>query len=226
LDAGCGWRVLGEDLEKLEEALVTTARFVVGADATLSSLKKHRNIPYLVCANIDVLPFRDHSFNLITCNMVVEHLKKPEESISEMARLLSPNGILVIHTPNAFNHLVLANILAGKLLPRKLVLKLVRFSDSRDDSDIFPACYRANSVRKLRRILEKNGLRQESLRILTSPQPYFRFFAPLALLELLWMKATMLRPFQRFGATILLAARARAENLSSPAQKLKSSFRS
>jgi hypothetical protein len=32
LDAGCGWRVLGKDLETIEDALVGAAGTVVGVD--------------------------------------------------------------------------------------------------------------------------------------------------------------------------------------------------
>jgi 2-polyprenyl-3-methyl-5-hydroxy-6-metoxy-1,4-benzoquinol methylase len=206
LDAGCGWRILGEDLENIENSLAETAGMVVGTDLEFGALAKHRNITRRVCATLDALPFPDQAFDLVTCNMVVEHLADPKTSLGEMVRLVSPNGRLVIHTPNLLNYLVFANHIVGKMLPRKLVLRLVQASDKRGESDIFPTYYRANSVTKLRQLFEAFSLRLESTRILTSPQPYFRFFAPLAFLELLWMRITM-SWIPDFGATILVVSR-------------------
>jgi hypothetical protein len=62
-------------------------------------------------------------------------------------------------------------------------------------------------VGKLRRLSQSLNLTTESIRILTAPQPYFLFFAPLALIELLWMRVTM-SWLPLFGATILIASRA------------------
>jgi 2-polyprenyl-3-methyl-5-hydroxy-6-metoxy-1,4-benzoquinol methylase len=206
LDAGCGWRLLATELESLEDSLVSAAATVVGTDVELASLAKHRNISYRACASLDALPFSGQSFDLITCNMVVEHLERPERCFAEMARVLAPNGALVIHTPNLLNYLVFANHTLGRILPRSFVLGLVRTSERREESDIFPTYYRANSVHKLRRTLEKANLRLETVQVIPGPQPFFGFFAPLAWIELLWMKATMsFAPC--FGSSILIACR-------------------
>ena len=110
----------------------------------------------------------------------------------------------MVHTPNTRNYLVFANILAKKLLPRCMVLKLV---PDRALDDIYPTYYRANNARVLRDLGESVNVRPESARFLTHPQPYSRFFAPAAFFELLLMRATMTRPFNRFGATIVMVFR-------------------
>jgi hypothetical protein len=71
LGSGCGWRLLGKNLEPLENELVSLARTVVGVDVDLSHLSKHLNISQRLCASLSSLPFSDASFDLITCNMVV-----------------------------------------------------------------------------------------------------------------------------------------------------------
>lgn len=205
LDSGCGWRLLGEDLEPLENELVSKAGIVVGVDLDLSHLCKHVNISRRLCASLGSLPFPDASFDLITCNMVVEHLQAPFEIFQEMSRVLAPGGILMVHTPNTRNYLVFANILAKKLLPRSVILRLVH--DGRAADDIYPTYYQANSASALRNLGESVNLRSESVRFLTQPQPYSRFFAPAAFFELLLMRATMTRPLARFGATIVMIFR-------------------
>jgi ubiquinone/menaquinone biosynthesis C-methylase UbiE len=205
LDAGCGWRLLGKDLETLENELVSLARIVVGVDLDFPRLRKHVNLSRRICASLDSLPFSDASFDLVTCNMVVEHLPTPFTTFQEMSRVLAPGGTLLVHTPNTRNYLVFANILAKKLLPRSVILKLVR--DNREKGDIFPTYYRANNAHALRNLGESVNLRPEFVRFLTHPHPYSRFFAPAAFFELLLMRATMTRPLDRFGTTIVMVFR-------------------
>jgi 2-polyprenyl-3-methyl-5-hydroxy-6-metoxy-1,4-benzoquinol methylase len=205
LDAGCGWRLLDKDLDPLENELIRRAGVVVGVDLDLPHLGKHLNISRRACASLASLPFPEASFDLITCNMVAEHLSDPTTIFQEVSRVLSPGGIFLLHTPNTRNYLVFANILAKKILPRSLVLKLV--NDGRETEDIYPTYYLANNERALRRLGDSAKLQPEFVRFLTQPQPYSRFFAPAAFFELLLMRATMTPPLDRFGATIVMAFR-------------------
>jgi 2-polyprenyl-3-methyl-5-hydroxy-6-metoxy-1,4-benzoquinol methylase len=208
LDAGCGWRLLAKDLDPLEDELVSLAPSVVGVDLDLPHLSKHGNISQRACASLERLPFADGSFDVVTCNMVAEHLPAPLGTFQELSRVLAPGGTLLVHTPNRQNYLVFANIIAKKLLPRSAILKLV--GDSRATEDIFPTYYRANSARVLRKLGESVALSPERIRFLSHPQPYSRSFSPIALFELLLMRAIMTPPLQRFGATIVIAFRKQA----------------
>ena len=201
LDAGCGWHLLGKDLDPLERELVRRAGFVVGVDLDLGHLRKHAGIARRTCASLDVLPFPDASFDLVTSNMVFEHLSAPSRTLRELARVLAPGGTLMVHTPNTRNYLVAANILAKRVLPRAVVRKLTL--DGRADDDLYPTYYRANSVDALRKLGKAVNLTSERVRYLTNPQPYSRFFVPVALFELLLMRATMEHPLHRFAATIV-----------------------
>jgi ubiquinone/menaquinone biosynthesis C-methylase UbiE len=204
LDAGCGCRLLGEDLEVLEDKLVSMAQTVVGVDLDLPHLRNHVNITRRLCASLDSLPFPDASFDLITCNMVLEHLPTPRVTFGEMSRVLAPGGTMMVHTPNTRNYLVCANILAKKLLPRSIILKLIY---NRAADDVYPTYYRANSLRALRQLGKSVNLEPEFVRILTHPHPYTSFFAPAACLELLLMRATMTSLFEHFGTTIVMVFR-------------------
>ena len=207
LDAGCGWRLLGKDLEALEDELVGQARLVVGVDLDFLHLRKHINIFRRIRASLVSLPFPDASFDLVTCNMVLEHLPEPSPMFQEISRVLAPGGTLLVHTPNIKNYLIFANIIAKKLLPRSIILKLVH--DSRAKDDIFPTYYRANTARTLRDLGESANLQSEFMRFLTHPRPYSRFFAPAAFFELLLMRAIMKPPLNRFGTTIVTVFRKR-----------------
>jgi len=207
LDSGCGWRLLGQDLEPLENELVSRAKSVVGVDLDIPHLGKHLNIARLVAASLNSLPFADGSFDLVTCNMVAEHLPEPVMTFRELSRVLAPGGALLVHTPNTQNYLVFANLVAKKLLPRSLILKLIR--DDRESEDIYPTYYRANNPAALNRLGRSANLNLECIRFLSQPQPYTRFFAPAALFELLLMRSLMTHTLASFRATIVVAFRKR-----------------
>jgi SAM-dependent methyltransferase len=207
LDAGCGWRMLDDGLEKLENRLASSPDLLVGVDLDFPHLRKHLNISRRVGAAIDALPFELASFDLITCNMVVEHLADPLPVFKELARVLAPGGRLMIHTPNTRNYLVIASMAAKKVLPRSVTRRLI--NDGRAADDIFPTYYRANTVSALRELGQSVDFDVERARILTHPNPYTRFFAPLALLELFIMRATLSRTFEQFGTTIMMTFRKR-----------------
>jgi ubiquinone/menaquinone biosynthesis C-methylase UbiE len=204
LDVGCGHRILGRDLEPIEDDLVANAGAVVGCDLAFDGLTKHRSIRNLVQASANELPFRESTFNLVTCNMVVEHLDNPAKTFTELTRVLSRGGQLVIHTPNLLNYAVFLNHTVARRLPRDFVLRLIKLGENRAKEDVFRTFYRANTVHRLSQICGRFGLKKESCRILTSPQPFFSFFFPLALIQILLMWLTMSTFFRKFGTTILM----------------------
>src|SRR4030095_86368 len=100
LDLGCGHHVLPVWREEEERRLVAGCGMLVGMDYDLPSLKKHRSISLRVRGNINRLPFPDSFFDLVTANMVVEHLADPVEQFCEINRVLKPGGRFLFHTPN------------------------------------------------------------------------------------------------------------------------------
>lgn len=49
------------------------------------------------------LPYDDHSFDQIVCVEGLEHIENPANAIREFARLLKPNGKLIVSVPNIMN---------------------------------------------------------------------------------------------------------------------------
>ncbi len=52
--------------------------------------------PRPVVADLAYLPFADESFDCITCGWVIEHLPDPAPGLSELARVLTPGGKMLI----------------------------------------------------------------------------------------------------------------------------------
>lgn len=46
------------------------------------------------------LPFKDDTFDSVTCLEVIEHLASPDNLIFEIARVLKSNGRMILSTPN------------------------------------------------------------------------------------------------------------------------------
>jgi 2-polyprenyl-3-methyl-5-hydroxy-6-metoxy-1,4-benzoquinol methylase len=175
LDAGAGSRILESDMDSLEDWLVQHSGMTVGMDLRIAT---HRNIRTLACGSVYELPFADGSFNLVTCNVVMEHLGEPEKALAEVARVLVPGGALVINTPNLLNYGVMANALLSKVLPEQWRLKLVRTTDGRHEEDFFPVRYRANTLRRLNALFNATGFTVHTAIILPQQRTFFRKTAP------------------------------------------------
>lgn len=100
LDMGCG---TGFNVEYLRDNGYSR---VVGLDFSTEALIlcQSRNLPYLVCGDGTRSPLRDESFDVIMALDLIEHLDDDVQTLRECARLLRPNGSLVIFVP-AFSFL-------------------------------------------------------------------------------------------------------------------------
>lgn len=207
LDAGCGHRLLPPDFFSLERELMRKARLVIGVDVSTDSLRRHKTLDLRSRSSLEALPFPDQSFNLVTCNMVVEHLPDPQLTFREFERVLCPGGVLLVHTPNTWNYAVMLARVLKKVVPAKALVQLIRWSEERQDADIFPTYYRINTRASITSILESLGFSCERLEMLVGPQPVCRVFAPIALCELLLMRAATWRPLRSFATTMLCTFR-------------------
>src|SRR5438132_245254 len=127
LDLGCGHQLLPSWRFQQETRLIGRAAMAVGIDADWHSLERHRSIRARVRGNIAALPFQKHSFDLITANMVVEHLDRPAQQFAEINRILRPGGLFIFHTPNALGY----STVLGRLLPERAKLFLIRVLEGR-----------------------------------------------------------------------------------------------
>jgi 2-polyprenyl-6-hydroxyphenyl methylase/3-demethylubiquinone-9 3-methyltransferase len=113
LDVGCGGGLLAEEFARL-------GCRVTGIDPSAPSLetarahaeRSHLAIHYLLGRGED-LPCADASYDFVCCCDVLEHVDDPDRVIGEIARVLSPDGILLFDT---INRTWLSNVLMIKLL--------------------------------------------------------------------------------------------------------------
>jgi len=193
LDAGCGHQLLEVRLHQVEQALVNRAALAVGCDVMTASVRRHRSLHNRAVCDLQRLPFRGHTFNLVTLNMVAEHLECPEDVMAELAGVVVPNGLVVIHTSNAVAYHAHLARLVWRIAPKRLVYGLITFLEHRQPEDVFPTFYRANSRQQLRQLSSKVGLVERQMQMVFE-RPVLYFFAPLSALEMVTV-----RLFRRLG---------------------------
>ena len=87
--------------------LARVAKSVVGVDIDPTTLNYARqkyynnNLKFLV-GSCDSIPLPDHSVEVVTSFETIEHHDKHEEMMLEIKRVLAPNGLLIISSPNRF----------------------------------------------------------------------------------------------------------------------------
>jgi SAM-dependent methyltransferase len=203
LDAGGGHQILEVTTPEIELAMVQRVRLAVCCDRVLDAIAKHRSIRVGVGAALDHLPFRSESIDLITLNNVAEHLERPREVLSEFARVLAPGGRVIIHTPNVSSYAVRIVELGRRILPKPFILKMIRFMDFREEEDVFPTYYRANTCADLAAAAGQAGLSSEKV-LLAPARPLFYFIAPLCAAELAASRLLLRLGAERFAASVIL----------------------
>lgn len=89
LDIGCG---LGDFL--------LLYRDIVGVDINKDCVNYCKsNDLNVTLMDFDILPFENNSFDSIILDNVIEHIQYPGNLLSEIKRVLAPNGILLIGVP-------------------------------------------------------------------------------------------------------------------------------
>jgi len=192
LDIGCGHKVLDSWRGKEEAAMVRRARSVTGVDPYLPALRHHRSIGCRVCGGVSRLPFSDGEFNLVTASMVVEHLGDPQAQFAEVARVLEPGGRFIFLTPNARGY----TVRMLKLLPEAHKATLAGWLEGRDQADVFPTHYRANTAEAISGLAAGAALEVVELRY-TLNSAAFTMVPPLAALELCWLRLLMRPTYAR-----------------------------
>ena len=99
-----GWRALDVATGAGHTALATAPRVtrVIATDmtremlVTAARLARERGITNMEMATTDAesLPFKDSSFDLVTCRLGFHHFSNPRRAIREFARVLKPGAIL------------------------------------------------------------------------------------------------------------------------------------
>mgnify|MGYP001189664496 FL=1 len=106
LDVGCGqchWtKLISTFLNPgtIIKAVDNDSKWTKENDDTNSFFSSKKMDFNLIQASATELPFEDNTFDAVTCQTLLIHLKNPIDAIKEMKRVLKPEGILIFAEPN------------------------------------------------------------------------------------------------------------------------------
>lgn len=167
LELGCGRQIFPEFIsssEREEHELVSCCRLAVGIDYSPDGLRRHRSLANVLAGDIQRLPFADVSFDIVSANMVMEHIEHPVVALSEIKRILKPGGLFLFHTINARNY----TFAAAKATPQGIKHKLIWLLEGRKEDDVFAVFYRFNTAARIGSVAEEAGLDCAILELLNS----------------------------------------------------------
>jgi malonyl-CoA O-methyltransferase len=105
LDVGCG-------TGRITRLLANEGAAVAGIDFAVNMLRAGQasspdvaRIP-LAAADVRALPFRDASFDAVTCSLVLGHVERLDSVVDELARVIRTKGTLLISDFHPFGHLL------------------------------------------------------------------------------------------------------------------------
>jgi ubiquinone/menaquinone biosynthesis C-methylase UbiE len=133
LDAGCGAGLLSRE--------VLSRGYEINAmDYSIGMLERARSLCdgdgrqglRLAQADVEAVPFKDSTLDVVFCLGVVSYLRSIEKSLQELSRILKPNGTLIFTTLNKWS---LVSFLDVPLLIKSLFKKLFREKRKAANSD-------------------------------------------------------------------------------------------
>jgi SAM-dependent methyltransferase len=199
LDIGAGTCVHWGWLGPSQEDLVSRAQYVIGCDLLSDTLASNRLLTGSVASDAGCLPFADGSFDLVTANMVLEHLSDPARVFNEVARVLATSGKFLFVTPNRSHPAVW---LLSTLIHPAWRRRLARWIEGRPLEEVFVTRYRANTQAAIRRLAVASSLRIGRLDVFRS-YPMLRRPLVAVLVEAVWIRALRWRLLRRFGSNLV-----------------------
>jgi SAM-dependent methyltransferase len=150
------------------------AQRVIGVDMDPRVLD-NPNLDESLCIDFFENKFDDNTFDIIFANSVVEHIKYPQEFLTEIRRILKPSGYFFFKTPNMLHY---ATIIA-KFTPywfHKFYCSLY----GRKYEDTFPTYYCMNSRRRIEKLSQILNFTYEIKTL--ERQPDYLFLDPITFL--------------------------------------------
>lgn len=96
LDVGCGDGVLKSFIKNKVDNIYGLDNDKLSVDKCKLLYKKVT----LINLNSQNIPYKNNYFDCVTCLDVIEHIIDPEMLLNKIYKILKPNGILIISTPN------------------------------------------------------------------------------------------------------------------------------
>lgn len=204
LDLGAGSRIHGGWGGIEQRELAARASLLVGCELHAEHLRLNPFLTHRCLANGGALPFAADSFDLVSANMVVEHLEEPARVFTEVARVLAPGGRLAFVTPNRWHPAVWVGAV---VVSRKSRRRLAHRVEGRPLEHVFPTFYRCNTSTAVERLARETGFVVEDMQLFSS-FPFFRDGpAPARWTERLFLRTVRADGLRQFRSNLLAILR-------------------
>lgn len=169
LDVGCG---TGHYIEQL----IPKNHIVFGNDLAIGMLHKSKqkylnfiDSHFLSLSNIEQLPFRNKSFDVVICIGVIEYLPDTNKALKELYRIVKETGIVIVSAPNLFSLTFLTDLYYIKRLFQYFLYKirLIKPNQKTVSSDVSANLDFRNKrfkLRKLIKIFNSNGFKVDDIK--------------------------------------------------------------
>lgn len=193
------WADLGCGKNELAHELGANCRLACGLDAVAHKELRREAYPF-IRGDVGRLPLREGRVDLLSSNMLLEHLKNPPGALREMRRALKPGGWIILRTPNEYHPL---NLIL-RLVPESRKARLIERVYGISAQDVFPTLYRANSMGRLRRLCREAGFDDVEVWAVEDVHTAYGFFFWLSLAYYLVVR---MEPFALVRTNFVVLAR-------------------
>jgi SAM-dependent methyltransferase len=177
---------------------------IIALDISESQICKNKTIDCGIVADAcNGFPIADGCIDVAVTRWLLEHLPNPRITVTEIARVLRPNGVCIHLFPSRFSPFALLNQLIPSSLGRRVLFAI--FPEWIHTSG-FRAFYRDCDIRRMRRLHEAAGLRISRLECRYYEAIYYKFFVPLYVAMVLFDYIAHLSGFWFVASQVLLIA--------------------
>jgi SAM-dependent methyltransferase len=202
MDLGCGHQVFADWMNAEQTQVLSACRKAFGVDLDWTGLKAHPGISNRIFADLTQLPVQANSMEVVSANMVAEHLKEPGDVLREVHRILKPGGLFVFHTPNFLG----LNTQIAARVPETVKKTLIRLLENRKEEDVFPTHYRINTRADIQELAGQTGFAVEDITMVSSSAATI-MLGPVAWAELLYIRALQAEKRANYRSNIVAVLR-------------------
>lgn len=164
----------GKSADRKIRSLKGEVKLVYGADID-DIVLDNSDLDIKVILKSNDLPFENNFFDLVWSDYVLEHVEDPDVFLSEIYRVIKPNGTFIFRTPNKYHYVSIISRLTPHWF-HELFANKVRGLPT--EHDIHKTFYRLNSSKQIKQLAKDIGFKKTVLQYIETEPSYLLFSYP------------------------------------------------